>query len=234
MVERSGRKVREMFSSIAPTYDLLNRLLSLSIDRYWRRKTRRCLEPHVKVDSKVLDLCSGTGDLALELSRISPVVACDFAHPMLAEGLRKSRSRNLSHPIQFVEGDALHLPFSDSAFQAVTIAFGLRNLEDYGTGLREMARVLEAGGRLVVLEFSEPSSRLFGALYRFYFQRILPKVGGWISGNQQAYSYLPASVRGYPGSKDLIPLFFEAGFSSVDRIVLSGGISDIHCAVKTS
>ena len=233
MVERNSQKVREVFSSIAPTYDLLNRLLSLSIDRCWRIKTRKCLEPYVTAKSKVLDLCSGTADLAIELSLISPIVACDFSHPMLAEGLRKSRSRNLKYPIQFVEGDALRLPFFDDTFQVITIAFGLRNLEDYTTGLREIARVLKPGGRLFVLEFSEPEIPLLGILYRFYFQKILPKIGGWISGNHEAYSYLPASVCGYPNSKDLVKILVDAGFCSISRIELTGGISDIHCAVKS-
>jgi demethylmenaquinone methyltransferase/2-methoxy-6-polyprenyl-1,4-benzoquinol methylase len=132
-----------------------------------------------------------------------------------------------------VEGDALRLPFLDNTFQAITIAFGLRNLEDYTTGLREMARVLKPGGRLFVLDFSEPQIPFLRVLYRFYFQKILPKIGGWISGNHEAYSYLPASVCGYPKSKDLVRIFVDAGFCSISRIKLTGGISDIHCAVKS-
>ncbi len=234
MVERESQKIREMFSSIAPTYDFLNRLLSFSVDRRWRTTTRKYLEPYVTAESKVLDLCSGTADLAIELSLISPIIACDFSHPMLVEGLRKSRNQNLKHPIQFVEGDALRLPFADNTFQIITIAFGLRNLEDYTIGLREIARVLRPGGRLFVLDFSEPETPILDNLYRFYFQKILPKIGGWISGNHEAYSYLPASVRDYPKSKDLVEFFVDAGFCSISRIKLTGGISDIHCAVKSS
>lgn len=233
MVERDSQKIREMFSSIAPTYDLLNRLLSFSVDRRWRTKTRKCLEPYVTAECKVLDLCSGTADLAIELSLISPIIACDFSHPMLVEGLLKSRNRNLKHPIRFVEGDALRLPFVDNTFQIITIAFGLRNLEDYLIGLREMARVLRPGGRLFVLDFSEPQTPILGNLYQLYFQRILPKIGGWISGNHDAYSYLPASVCGYPKSEDLVKIFINAGFCSISRMKLTGGIADIHCAVKS-
>ena len=233
MVERDSQKIREMFSSIAPTYDFLNRLLSFSVDRRWRTKTRKCLEPYVTAECKVLDLCSGTADLAIELSLISPIIACDFSHPMLVEGLLKSRNRNLKHPIQFVEGDALRLPFVDNTFQIITIAFGLRNLEDYLIGLREMARVLRPGGQLFVLDFSEPQTPILGNLYQLYFQRILPKIGGWISGNHDAYSYLPASVCGYPKSEDLVKIFINAGFCSISRMKLTGGIADIHCAVKS-
>lgn len=222
-----------MFSAIAPRYDLLNHLLSLNIDRRWRRLTRRRLELHLGTEPAILDLCSGTGDLALELSRLGAVVGCDFCHPMLVRGHEKVRSARLAGRIQFVEGDALQLPFAGGHFDAVTIAFGLRNLQDYREGLKEMSRVLSEKGILAVLEFSQPRLPLFRHLYLFYFLKLLPKLGGWISGDSQAYSYLPQSVREFPDPEALAELIREAGFNEVRFYRLTGGVAYLHLGFKS-
>ena len=232
MVERDGRKIRAMFGAIAPTYDLLNHLLSFSMDRRWRRLTREHLQARVESCRRALDLCSGTGDLALEMSSLGRVIACDFSGPMLARGMSKAGARSTPNPVFFVQGDALDLPFSPAAFQVATIAFGLRNLEDYERGLREVVRVLEPGGFLAVLEFTLPDSRIFGTVYRLYFEHVLPLVGGLISGRTSSYRYLPASVREFPGSEELERLFRRAGFNSPASLKLSGGIAAIYIAQK--
>ncbi len=232
MVERDGRKIRAMFGAIAPTYDFLNHLLSLSIDRHWRKVTRKQLESRLGSCPQVLDLCTGTGDLALEMAKLGPVTACDFSHPMLVRGMRKVRRGTPANPILFVQGDALRLPFPSHAFQVATIAFGLRNLEDYGRGLEEVARVLQAGGYLAVLEFAVPDSKVFGAFYRVYFERLLPLVGGLISGRIDSYRYLPESVKGFPRGLDLERLFLDAGFSTPDSLRLSAGIAEVYIARK--
>ncbi len=232
MVDRDGRKIRAMFGAIAPTYDFLNHLLSFSVDRYWRRVTRKQLEARLEPCGRALDLCTGTADLALEMARISPVTACDFSRPMLMRGMHKVQRRETANPILFVQGDALALPFPSRTFQVATIAFGLRNLEDYGRGLGEVARVLRAGGYLAVLEFAAPDSRIFGALYRIYFERLLPVIGGLISGRVAPYRYLPESVKGFPPRVELEGLFVDAGFSTPDSLKLSAGIAEIYIAQR--
>ncbi len=232
MVERSGPRIRSMFEAIAPTYDLLNHLLSLSIDRYWRRVTRRSLEVRLGPCDRVLDLCTGTGDLAIEMAKIAPVIACDFAHPMLTRAVKKAQRRCPANRVLFVEGDALALPFPADSFQAATIAFGLRNLEDYGVGLSEAARVVREGGYLAVLEFAVPASPLLGTIYRIYFERLLPLLGGLVSGDIDSYRYLPESVKGFPRGSELEDLFVAAGFSTPHALRLSGGIVEVHIAHK--
>ena len=234
MVERDGRKIRAMFDAIAPTYDFLNHLLSFSIDRHWRRVTREQLESRLGPCTRILDLCTGTGDLALEMAKLGPVTACDFSRPMLLRGMRKVQRRAPANPILFLQSDALTLPFPSRTFQAATIAFGLRNLEDYGRGLQEVARVLQAGGYLAVLEFAVPDSRIFGAFYRVYFERLLPLVGGLISGRIHSYRYLPESVKGFPRGVELERLFVEAGFATPDLLRLSAGIAQVYVAQKLS
>ena len=232
MRDRESGRIRRMFGRIAPRYDRANRLLSLSVDRRWRRLTRRELEGRLPPDPRILDLCTGTGDLALELSGLGSVVACDFSHPMLVLGMEKASRSPAGRRIAFTEGDALRLPFPDRSFDAVSIAFGLRNLESYRQGLAEMHRVLRPGGVLVVLEFTLPTSPLFRSLYLFYFVRILPRLGGWISGHGQAYAYLSRSVRQFLSPADLDRLLESSGFEEVRHRTLSAGIACLHLGRK--
>ena len=223
-----------MFGAIAPRYDRANRLLSLSVDRRWRRLTRRELEGRLPPDPRILDLCTGTGDLALEFSNLGSVVACDFSHPMLVLGRKKASRSAAGGRIEFVEGDALRLPFPDRSFDAVSIAFGLRNLESYRRGLAEMRRVLRPRGMLAILEFTLPTMPLFRSLYLFYFVRILPRLGGWISGHGQAYDYLSRSVRQFLAPEDLDRLLESAGFNEIRHRTLSAGIACLHLGRKSS
>ncbi len=223
-----NRRVREMFANIAPRYDFLNHFLSASVDRRWRtlavRKVKelaQALPPRL-----CLDLCSGTGDLALALHRGigCEVVASDFCHPMLTRANLKFSKR----PVRNVEADALRLPFPDQCFDALTIAFGLRNLEDPLRGLTEMRRVLKPGGAVVVLEFSKPVVPVFKHVFNFYFRHILPSIGALISGDGTAYQYLPDSVRKFPDQDELLTLLWSAGFANSAYRNLSGGIAALH------
>ena len=228
-----ARAVREMFAGIARRYDLLNHVLSVNIDKRWRRLVREQLtETLADPNALVLDVACGTGDLALELQRNAKarVVGSDFCRPMLAIAKDKTAGAGMSIP--YVEGDALSLPFADNSFDAVTIAFGLRNLSNFADGLRELARLLKPGGRLVVLEFSSPVIPGFRGLFNFYFTRILPRIGGAVSGSQGAYEYLTNSVSKFPDQKDLAELIRSSGFESVEYTNLTGGIAAIHTGRK--
>jgi demethylmenaquinone methyltransferase / 2-methoxy-6-polyprenyl-1,4-benzoquinol methylase len=235
----ASRKVREMFSQIAPRYDLLNHLLSLQFDRLWRaRVTRRLLPILVRPDAVALDLCCGTGDLALSVAAAGKarVIGADFAHPMLVRAREKSASAAASsspqnsRTISFAEADALRLPFADRSFDLVTTAFGFRNLANYEAGLREIYRVLKPGGMLAILEFTEPSAGFLGGLYRWYFRRILPRLGGFISGDRSAYAYLPASVSRFFLPGELASLLQTVGYSEVDFRVWTFGTVALHTA----
>lgn len=223
--------VQAMFSTIAPRYDVLNRLLSLGIDRRWRQQAARAaVEGGVE---QVLDVATGTGDLAFTLASLAPaaeVVGVDFAEPMLARARDKARARD-GH-VRFEVGDGSALRFDSDAFDAVTIAYGLRNFADIDAGLREFMRVLRGGGRLVVLEFPPPPGGVFGALYRMYFRGVLPAVGGLISGRRGAYRYLPASVMAFPPPEVLAERMRRAGFEKVRYRLQSFGISAIHIGEK--
>ena len=227
-----AEQVRTLFSEIAPRYDLLNHLLSLNVDRRWRRRAIRELGWEAAPEGAYLDLCTGTFDLAVELAARrgfeGTVLASDFALPMLARGMRKIHDR----PVLPVCGDTQRLPFADRTFAGVTVGFGVRNLSDPASGFREACRVLEPGGRLVVLEFSVPPGRLMRGAYLLYFNHILPRAGRLISGHPWAYSYLPKSVEGFPGPLRLAELIREAGFTRVDWFRLTGGIAAIHVGVK--
>jgi demethylmenaquinone methyltransferase/2-methoxy-6-polyprenyl-1,4-benzoquinol methylase len=220
----ASKKVREMFTQIAPRYDLLNHLLSLQLDRLWRARTAKLLRPVLsRPDVLVLDLCCGTGDLAITLTLKSTarVIGLDFAHTMLVRGREKSaslHSKNLAQlrPIKFVEADALRLPFADASFDLVTSAFGFRNLANYEAGLREIQRVLKPGGTIAILEFTEPPQGLLGDLYRWYFTKVLPRVGWLISGHQSAYTYLPKSVSHFFRPPELAALMTGVGYHSVE------------------
>jgi len=227
-----GRIVRQMFGEIAHRYDFLNHFLSASIDRRWRRLAAAKVAEHLttKESAICLDLCSGTGDLAIELQRRLglPVVASDFCHPMLVRSVEKTQSL----PIRTVEADSMATPFADNSFRSVTVAFGLRNLEDPTRGLAEMRRVLEPGGVLVVLEFSRPVIPVMRQAFQFYFHRILPRLGAWISGQGSAYQYLPDSVRRFPAQRELAELMAGVGFRNVAYRNLSGGIAALHWGLK--
>ncbi len=231
--EQAARWVRGMFGRVAPRYDLLNRLLSFETDRYWRWRTaRRVRDVLARPGARVLDLCCGTGDLMLQLERVAgrPVFGTDFCHPMLTAARAKtSRRRKLS---QVFEADALSLPLAAGSFDLITVAFGFRNLANYRAGLTELGRVLRPGGKLAILEFSTPPNPLFRALYRFYSLKILPVVGGWISGSRDAYRYLPESVRKFPKAGRLAAEMREAGFEPVEYFYMTGGIVALHIGVK--
>ena len=221
-----------MFSGIARRYDLLNHLLSGNFDKRWRRKTARALESSLVEGARVLDVACGTGDLSLVLAEAGAVrvVGLDFCRPMLEIARRKADEG--PRPIPFVEGDALRLPFADETFDATTIAFGLRNLAGVGEGLRELRRILKPGGRLAVLEFSSPVVPGFRALFRFYFTRVLPRIGGLVSGSRGAYEYLPDSVTRFPDQKRLAELMRAEGFEGVEYSNLTGGIAALHTGTR--
>lgn len=221
-----------MFSGIARRYDLLNHLLSGNVDKRWRRKTASALESSLVEGARVLDVACGTGDLSLVLAEAgrARVVGLDFCRPMLEIARRKADEG--SRGIPFVEGDALRLPFADETFDAATIAFGLRNLAGVADGLRELRRILKPGGRLAVLEFSSPVVPGFRALFRFYFTRVLPRIGGLVSGSRGAYEYLPDSVTRFPDQKRLAELMRSEGFEGVEYSNLTGGIAALHTGTR--
>ena len=223
--EHAGR-VREMFATIAGRYDLLNHLLSLNIDKKWRRLVvNRVRAKIVARESLILDVACGTGDLSLMLFEIdgARVVGTDFCRPMLSIAAEK-----VPADVRLIEGDALALPFKDATFDAVTIAFGLRNLADVESGLKELRRILKPNGWVAVLEFSRPSNALLRPLFGLYFRKILPLLGGVISGSRGAYSYLPASVSRFPDQQQLGSLMEQAGLDQVSFENLSGGIAALH------
>ena len=218
-----------MFARIAGRYDLLNHLLSGNTDKRWRRFVAERLRPELRPNSRVLDVACGTGDLALAIKEVAHdahVTGVDFCRPMLELAARKSKK--LTRHVEFIEGDALRLPFADGSFDAATIAFGLRNLSSVEGGLKELRRVLRAGGTVAILEFSRPVVPGFRALFQFYFSRVLPVVGGLVSGSRGAYEYLPCSVSKFPDQKRLAELMREAGFESVVFENLTGGIAALH------
>ncbi|MFN6963313.1 MAG: bifunctional demethylmenaquinone methyltransferase/2-methoxy-6-polyprenyl-1,4-benzoquinol methylase UbiE [Pyrinomonadaceae bacterium] len=228
-----SRAVREMFAGIAGRYDLLNHFLSLNIDRSWRRKVRRRLAD-VLDDPRalVLDVACGTGDLSFELQTGAKarVIGTDFCRPMLAVAAEKAEAAGPRVP--FVEADAMQLGFADGTFDAVTIAFGLRNLPNFANGLRELHRVIKPGGRLVVLEFSSPVVPGFRQVFDLYFTQILPRIGGIVSGSRGAYEYLPRSVAKFPSQQELAAMMSETGFTAVEYTNLTGGIAAIHTGTK--
>ncbi|HEY5886024.1 MAG TPA: bifunctional demethylmenaquinone methyltransferase/2-methoxy-6-polyprenyl-1,4-benzoquinol methylase UbiE [Pyrinomonadaceae bacterium] len=226
-----ARRVREMFEGIAGRYDLLNHILSGNVDRRWRRVLTEKLH-QVDVGEPVLDVACGTGDLSFELRQAGSdqVIGIDFCRPMLEIARSKVRARNVELP--FIEGDALNLPFADGSFGLVTIAFGLRNLSSVEHGVAELFRVLKPGGRLAVLEFSKPVVPFLSSIFGFYFSRVLPFIGGLISGSRTAYQYLPDSVRRFPEQKQLASLMRDAGFTEVSFENLSGGIAALHFGTR--
>lgn len=230
-----ARAVREMFSGIAGRYDLLNHVLSLNIDKRWRRKVRALLgEILENRDAVVLDVACGTGDLSIELNRDAKarVVGTDFCRPMLTVAKEKTSATNARIP--YVEADAMNLSFANDKFDALTIAFGLRNLPNFANGLSELYRVLKPGGRIVILEFSSPVLPGFRQLFNFYFAYVLPRIGGAVSGSRGAYEYLPDSVSKFPNQKALVAMMEQTGFSDVQYQNLTGGIAAIHSGTKNA
>lgn len=235
LLDKRETRIRTMFGDIAPSYDLLNHLLSLNIDRYWRWRTTRLAPP--TDDGPILDVCTGTGDLALAYDRAArgrvPVVGADFCLPMLRPAREKARRRGLSERVRFLEADTQRLPFSDNLFQLVTVAFGLRNVTDTDKGVAEMVRVARPGGRVAILEFSRPRHWLFGPLYRFYFRRVLPFIGQLLSRSRDnAYSYLPASVMQFPDGEALAAKLRQHGLTDVKWYPLTFGIATLYVGRK--
>jgi demethylmenaquinone methyltransferase/2-methoxy-6-polyprenyl-1,4-benzoquinol methylase len=227
--QSSARAVREMFTAIAPRYDLLNHVLSFNIDRLWWRRTARVFA-HVfaEPEARVLDLCCGTGDMTFALQRqagkSSPrITGADFSHAML----QRASGKSVSTPLRWVEADALRLPFPDEHFALVTSAFGFRNLANYDAGLREIARVLRPGGECGILDFAEPQG-VVGSLYRIYFKNVLPAIGTLISGVKGPYAYLPASVEHFPEPGEMLQRMERAGFREVSWSPYTFGIAGLY------
>ncbi len=233
--EETARWVRQMFGRVARRYDLLNHLLSFQMDRYWRWRTVRRLRPLLeRPEAVVIDLCCGSGDLTLALGRAGParVFGCDFSRPMLAEARRKAAGTSVAG--RLFEADALRLPLASGSANLLTVAFGFRNLASYRAGLEEMLRVLKPGGVAAILEFSRPPNPVFRRLYEFYSTRILPAVGHWISGDPDAYSYLPESVRRFPDGPTLAEEMRSVGFCDVTYAYMTGGIVALHTGTTPS
>jgi demethylmenaquinone methyltransferase/2-methoxy-6-polyprenyl-1,4-benzoquinol methylase len=229
--QEAARWVRGMFGRIAPRYDLANHVLSCNIDHRWRAHTVRRVQ-HVldRPDARVLDMCCGTGDLALALaSGRAAVLGSDFCHPMLVAANQKIAHRGAR--VSLFESDALNLPLRDGSLDLFTVAFGFRNFANYAAGLAEIRRVLRPGGTAAILEFSQPPNRAFAALYRWYSRRILPLIGGALTGNPDAYTYLPESVRKFPDAPQLAEDLRGAGFQDVKFEYLTGGIVALHTGV---
>ena len=227
--EEAARWVRGMFGRVARRYDFLNHLLSLNLDRHWRARTVRRLRPVLeRPGARVMDACCGTGDLllALQVAARATVLGSDFCHPMLEAARRKVERRGFRAAL--VEADALALPLADGSLDLLTTAFGFRNLANYERGLREMRRVLKPGGVAAILEFSQQPTAAFAALYRFYSRRVLPLVGGALSGDPGAYKYLPESVSKFPDAEQLAAMMREAGFVAVRFERMTGGIVALH------
>ncbi len=235
LLDKRETRIRRMFGHIAPSYDLLNHLLSLNIDKFWRWRTTKLAPPAGA--APILDLCTGTGDLALAYDRASggraPIVGADFCLEMLLPAIKKTAKRNAAERIRFVEADAQRLPFPDNCFQITTVAFGLRNVTDTDRGLAEMVRVTQQGGQVAILEFSRPRNWLFGRLYQFYFRRVLPMIGQLLSRSKDdAYHYLPASVMEFPDGEALAERLRGHGLSKVRWHPFTFGIATLYVGIK--
>ena len=236
-VDKSGDRVREMFSEISARYDFLNHLLSGGTDFYWRWRTVRAFPPNG--DGPILDVCTGTGDLAIaywkKAAGHNKVIGTDFTPQMLQLAREKfSKLHRVNQAeVTFQEADTQNLPFEDDTFQLVSVAFGLRNVDDTKKGLAEMIRVCRPGGRVIILEFSLPESRIMRAMYLWYFRNILPKIGQWLMRNQQsAYNYLPASVAEFPYGRALADIMQTCGLTHVTWKPLTFGVVTLYCGKK--
>ena len=228
----ASKAVREMFTSIAPRYDLLNHVLSLNIDRMWWWRTARTFDAILKrPNARVLDLCCGTGDMAFALKRraraATRILGADFSHAMLERASLKGRGTHL----RWIEADALALPFPDASFDLLTSAFGFRNLADYDAGLREIVRVLAPGGECGILDFGEPGG-LIGHAYRLYFKNVLPAIGTLLSGVRGPYAYLPASVERFPAPAEMLERMRQAGFRHVTWTPYTFGVAGLYRGIK--
>jgi demethylmenaquinone methyltransferase / 2-methoxy-6-polyprenyl-1,4-benzoquinol methylase len=234
-VDKSGHRVRSMFAAIAGKYDFLNHLLSLNIDRLWRRFTTRTVPPEPGVP--VLDCCTGTADLALAYHRASrgqaPVIGSDFCHEMLRRGTVKVRKAGAINHVALIEGDTQRLPLPDDTFGIVTVAFGLRNVTSTTRGIDEMIRVARPGGKVAILEFSRPRGPLLGRLYLFFFRQILPRIGQTLAPNPlDAYNYLPTSVMQFPDGQAMLDLLGSRGLTELRQYPLTFGIATLYVGVK--
>ncbi|WP_455382741.1 bifunctional demethylmenaquinone methyltransferase/2-methoxy-6-polyprenyl-1,4-benzoquinol methylase UbiE [Salinispira pacifica] len=225
--------VHDMFSRVVPTYDLLNHLFSFNVDRLWRSKIVRMAR--LPSEAHVLDVATGTADLAIAFARAHDdcrVVGVDFVEEMLVRGREKVARSGLGDRIELLHGDALSMPFDSDSFDVATIAFGLRNLNDFTGGIREMTRVVRPGGKVMVLEFSPPPPTLFGRIYNWYLRTVMPKLGGRVSGWEPTYGYLYSSINAFLDHKALADLMRSEGLDDIEMAKLSGGIAYIHAGVK--
>lgn len=232
-LSEKGEQIRQMFGAIAPRYDFLNRLLSLGIDRRWRKKAVRLLK--YSSGSRILDVATGTGDVALEIARTTPdsvrITGADFCSEMVELGKIKVAASKYAKRIDFTVAPCEDLPFPDNTFDSITIAFGIRNVVDRKLGLAEMWRVLKPGGRMIILEFSTPRSALFRQIYYFYFKQLLPVIGGLFS-KYNAYKYLPDSVIEFPSQHEFVKMIADAGFRTPHLHELTFGIASIYVGDK--
>ncbi len=226
--EGKKEQVATMFNNIAPKYDLLNHVLSLGIDKLWRKKAVELLEP--LQPKRILDIATGTGDFALENLRLNPekIVGIDISAQMLAVGRKKIAKKNLGERIELLEGDSENIQFPDNTFDAITVAFGVRNFENLEKGLSEMCRVVRPNGKVMILELTNPQNAMIKKLYKFYFFRILPFWGRMVSKDAAAYTYLPESVAAFPDGEDFLRIYKRCGFKDVRQIKLSFGIASIY------
>jgi demethylmenaquinone methyltransferase/2-methoxy-6-polyprenyl-1,4-benzoquinol methylase len=225
-------QVADMFNNISPRYDLLNHTLSLGIDILWRKKAIRILKPYAP--QIVLDIATGTGDFAIEAVKLKPIkiIGVDISEGMLAVGKEKIAQKGLSDLIELSYGDAENLSFEDNKFDAITVAFGVRNFENLKKGLSEMFRVTSEGGHVMIIEFSKPAKFPVKQLYNFYFNSILPKIGKMVSKDNAAYQYLPESVAAFPAGQEFLKILNEVGYKEAKCIPLTFGISSIYWARK--
>lgn len=235
LLAKKGTHIQQMFGSVARVYDLLNTILSFNFDKSWRKFAVKV--SNVTPDAKVLDVCTGTGDLAIEYSKVlnstGKVIGSDFCHEMVKLADNKLKKRNLSDKIDVLGADTLHLPFYDNYFQVSAVAFGIRNVSDLKAGITEMTRITAPSGRVVILEFSQPTNQLFKAIYYFYFKKILPLIGKLISRSKyNAYSYLPASVLNFPDWHGLKTIMELCGLGNVKIYSKTLGIVTIHVGQK--
>ncbi len=226
-------QVKEMFDSIAPAYDFMNRTMTFGIDKLWRAKAVRMIKAHTP--NTILDVATGTGDLAIKLARslsINKITGIDLSEGMIKIGRRKVTEVNLDNVISFTTGDCLNLPFDDNSFDCVTVAYGVRNFEHLDKGYQQMHRVLNNGGMLCVIELSTPTSKIIKPLYNFYTHHIIPFVGRLISKDVRAYSYLPESIAAVPQGNDMLQLMKNAGFKDCKFHSMTFGTCTIYTAIK--
>ncbi len=232
--EEKAAAVNKMFSAIAPRYDLLNHLLSFGVDLWWRKIGTDALGPIV-AGEKAFDIACGTGDFALAIAkknREADVVGADFVEPMVEIARHKAADAGLAKRVRFEQGDAMNLRYDDGSFHGITCAFGVRNFGDLQKGLNEMARVITPGSKMVILEFTQPTNPLFAAFYKFYFTKVLPFLGGLLSGRRSAYEYLPDSVYKFPAPDRFMAMLEEAGLADVSVRPLTFGVCGLYVGTK--